>query len=167
MTEQQKISDPAQDNTCDPGMARLSEAFETSARRWELIVYPSLFAFVVLAAYGFFLIYRLAGDIHYLTDSVDRNMSSMAMNFQDVSENMKNMADNVRTMTVSMDSIEGKIRVLEPMLVNMSSMDESMRSMRASTQSMTNGVHNMQYDMSRLNQSIGRPMSMMNTFMPW
>ncbi len=29
---------------------RLSQAFETSARRWELIVYPSLFAFIILAA---------------------------------------------------------------------------------------------------------------------
>ena len=41
-------------------MDRLSEAFESSARRWELIVYPSLFAFIILAAYGFFLVYSLA-----------------------------------------------------------------------------------------------------------
>ena len=28
---------------------RLARAFESSARRWELIVYPALFAFIVLA----------------------------------------------------------------------------------------------------------------------
>ena len=33
-----------------------SRTFEASARRWELVVYPSLLAFIVLAAYGFFLI---------------------------------------------------------------------------------------------------------------
>ena len=44
------------------GYARLSEVFESSARRWELIVYPSLFAFIILAAYGFYLIYNLARD---------------------------------------------------------------------------------------------------------
>lgn len=37
---------------------RLSQAFETSAKRWELIVYPSLFAFIILAAYGFYLVDR-------------------------------------------------------------------------------------------------------------
>ncbi|MGB5640738.1 MAG: hypothetical protein WBM63_16620, partial [Sedimenticolaceae bacterium] len=48
------------------GYDRLSEVFESSARRWELIVYPSLFAFIILAAYGFYLIYNLAKDVHYL-----------------------------------------------------------------------------------------------------
>ncbi|MFN2168328.1 MAG: hypothetical protein ACK2U9_18960, partial [Anaerolineae bacterium] len=50
---------------------RLSQAFETSAKRWELIVYPSLFAFIILAAYGFYLVFSLAKDIHYLAISVD------------------------------------------------------------------------------------------------
>ena len=31
---------------------RLSQSFAASAKRWELIVYPSLFAFMILAAYG-------------------------------------------------------------------------------------------------------------------
>ena len=38
---------------------RLAQVFESSARRWELIVYPSLFAFIILAAYGFYLIFNL------------------------------------------------------------------------------------------------------------
>ena len=37
-------------------LERFARSFEISARRWELVVYPSLFAFIVLAAYGFFLI---------------------------------------------------------------------------------------------------------------
>ena len=45
------------------GMDRLSAAFETSARRWELIVYPSLFAFVILAAYGFYLVFSPGAGI--------------------------------------------------------------------------------------------------------
>ncbi len=69
-------------------MDRLSEAFETSARRWELIVYPSLFAFIILAAYGFFLVYSLAKDVHYLAVSVDSNMTVLASNMQSVSDNM-------------------------------------------------------------------------------
>ncbi len=151
----------------DYGMARLSEVFETSARRWELIIYPSMFAFVVLAAYGFFLIYRLAGDMHYMAISVDTHMSVLSSNMQSMSENMGQMTTNIRSMTVSMDHMENKLDTLKPILASMNSMDESMSSMTNSTRSMTVATHNMQYDMSRLNQNVGRPMSFMNAFMPW
>lgn len=167
MSEQEQEKQETQAAVVDPSMARLSAAFETSARRWELIVYPSLFAFIVLAAYGFFLIYRLSGDIHYLTESVDRNMSTMSNNFADVAVNLQQMTDNVRSMTVSMDAVDKKMSTLEPMLANIDSMDRSMKAMQVSTSSMTTGVHNMGYDMNKLNRSIGRPMSFMNTFMPW
>ena len=42
-----------------------------------------------------------------------------------------------------------------------------MRSMTAATQSITTATHNIQADMARMNHNIGRPMSFMNTFMPW
>ncbi len=90
------------------GYARLSEVFESSARRWELIVYPSLFAFIILAAYGFYLIYNLARDVHYLAISVDTNMTTLAGNMQNVSENMSQLTANIRAMTVTMDSIDNK-----------------------------------------------------------
>ena len=149
------------------GITRLSEVFETSARRWELIIYPSMFAFVVLAAYGFFLIYRLAGDMHYMVISVDTHMSVLSSNMQSMSENMGQMTTNIRTMTVSLDSMEHKMGTLQPILASMESMDESMKSMNASTKVLTVATRNMQYDMSRLNENVGRPMSFMNTFMPW
>ena len=141
-------------------MDRLSTAFETSARRWELIVYPSLFAFVVLAAYGFYLIYSLSKDVHYLAISVDTNMTILASNMQSVSTNMGHLTSNIRTMTVSVESINQKVSTLEPMLHNISSMQNSMQSMKVST-------YNMHRDMSGLNRSIGRPMGFVNTFMPW
>ena len=149
------------------GIERLSEVFETSARRWELIIYPSMFAFVVLAAYGFFLIYRLAGDVHYLAISVDSHMSVLSNNMQNMSENMGQMTSNIRTMTVSLDSIEHKMSTLQPILASMESMDQTMRMMNDSTRDMTRTTRYMQYDMSRLNHNIGRPLSFMNTFMPW
>ena len=53
-------------------LERLANTFDNSARRWEMVVYPSLIAFVLLAAYGFFLIYRLTHDIHSLSQSVTK-----------------------------------------------------------------------------------------------
>jgi len=152
-------------------MDRLSLAFETSARRWELIVYPSLFAFIILAAYGFYLIFSLAKDIHYLAISVDSNMTVLASNMQSVADNVGQMSANVRTMAVSVDSMARDVSTLEPMLVNLDAMNESIRRMTYTTNSMSGNMALMRGDMAGMNQHIGqgvaRPMSFFNSFMPW
>ena len=151
----------------DYSLDRLSEAFETSARRWELIVYPSLFAFILLAGYGFYLIYSLARDVHYLAISVDSNMTVLSSNMQSVSDNMNQMTSHVRSMSVNLTEISQKVGTLEPMLTNMDSMDRTMDSMDRAIQSITITTHNMRGDMSNINHNVSRPMSFMNTFMPW
>ncbi|MCB1774557.1 MAG: hypothetical protein KDI88_13150 [Gammaproteobacteria bacterium] len=149
------------------GYARLSEVFESSARRWELIVYPSLFAFIILAAYGFYLIYNLARDVHYLAISVDTNMTTLAGNMQNVSENMSQLTANIRAMTVTMDSIDNKVATLEPMLANLDSMDGAIQSMTYATHTMGRSTQNMQMDLARMNHNFGRPLSFVNSFIPW
>jgi methyl-accepting chemotaxis protein len=139
---------------------RLSQAFETSAKRWELIVYPSLFAFIILAAYGFYLVFSLAKDIHYLAISADSNMTVLASNMQSISDNMGQISANVRTMSVGVESISRDVSTLEPMLTSMETMDKAI-------QSMTFTTANMRDDMSVMNRSISRPMSFMNRFLPW
>lgn len=139
---------------------RLSQAFETSAKRWELIVYPSLFAFIILAAYGFYLVFSLAKDVHYLAISVDTNMTVLASNMQSVSDNMAQMSGNVRSMTIGVDSMARDVNALEPMLASIQNMDRAMQSMTLSTASM-------RQDMSVMNQSVSRPLQFMNWFMPW
>ncbi len=139
---------------------RLSQAFETSAKRWELIVYPSLFAFIILAAYGFYLVFSLAKDVHYLAISVDSNMTVLASNMQSISDNVGQLSNNVRTMAVSVESISRDVSTLEPMLTSMETMDQAIRSMTFSTA-------NMRDDMSVMNRSISRPMTFVNWFMPW
>ncbi|BAN68811.1 DUF948 domain-containing protein [endosymbiont of unidentified scaly snail isolate Monju] len=147
--------------------ARLSEVFESSARRWELIIYPSLFAFIVLALYGFYLIYNLQRDVHYLAISVDRNMTTLAGNMQVVAKNMGQLTTNVRAMTVSLDSIDHKVSTLEPMLANIHSMDQSMRDMTRTTGALNAAAQGMNLHMYRMNRDLGRPMRIMNAFMPW
>lgn len=141
-------------------MDRLSQTFENSARRWELIVYPSLFAFIILAAYGFYLVFSLAKDVHYLAISVDSNMTVLASNMQAISDNMGQITSNVRTMAVGVDSMARDVSTLEPMLTSIQGMDQSM-------QSMTFTTANMRDDLGVMNRNISRPMHFMNTFMPW
>ena len=126
---------------------------ELSQKRWELIIHPSLFAFVLLALYGFYLVYNLQKDVHYLAISVDSNMTTLASNMQNISQNMGQLTSNVRAMTVSLDSIDKKVGTLEPMLTNMTNL--------------TQAAQGMNINMHRMNRDIGRPMRMMNTFMPW
>lgn len=139
---------------------RLSQSFESSAKRWELIVYPSLFAFIILAAYGFYLVFSLAKDVHYLAISVDSNMTVLASNMQSISDNMGQMAGNLRTMSVAVDSMARDVSTLEPMLTSLENIDRSVQHMTMSTS-------NIRDDMSTMNHNIDRPMRFMNWFMPW
>ena len=127
-------------------MEQLSTAFMASAKRWEMIVYPSLFAFIVLAGYGFFLIYSLATNVTRIADS----MSSMTENMQQVSMNMNKVTQNMVLMTQTVDS---QSATMHEIVVHMQGMNHSMAGMR--------------YDISVMNNSVLRPMSFMNSFMPW
>ena len=139
---------------------RLSHAFETSAKRWELIVYPSMFAFIILAAYGFYLVFSLAKDVHYIAISIDTNMTVLASNMQSMSDNVSLMSGNVRLMATSVESMAADVTTLKPMMNSMESLNQSIRLMTQTTGNMSN-------DMGNLNRSISRPMGFMNSFMPW
>jgi methyl-accepting chemotaxis protein len=117
----------------------LSKAFTSSAKRWETIVYPSLFAFILLASYGFYLIYNLTTDV----SRVAGHMESIARNMDAVSHNMVVMTQTVDSQSAAMNE----------MTLHMRHMSVSMGQMR--------------YDMSVMNNSVSRPMQFMNSFMPW
>ena len=144
-------------------MDRLSLAFETSARRWELIVYPTLFAFILLAAYGFYLIFSLAKDVHFLALSVDSNMNVMSSNLQTMTDSVGQLTANVRTMAVSVDSMAQDVRTLEPMLTSIDSMEESMKTMTLATYKIQHDMRSMNYNI----HDVSRPMSVWSSFMPW
>ncbi len=124
----------------------LSSAFSASAKRWEAIVYPSLFAFILLAAYGFYLIYNLTSDVK----KVANHMQSIASNMNVVALNMHAVSNNMILMTQTVDS---QSAAMNEMTVHMRSMSGSMNQMR--------------YDLSVMNNSVSRPMQFMNSFMPW
>ena len=124
----------------------LSKSFTESAKRWEMVVYPSLFAFIVLAAYGFYLIYSLTSDAHKM------------------SESMMQITESMQTMTVEMQSVSRNMVVMSQLMDNQS---HSMNQMASSMHNMQYSVAKMGYDFSIMNQNVSRPMSAMNSFMPW
>jgi hypothetical protein len=139
---------------------RLSQAFESSARRWELVVYPSLLAFIILAAYGFFLVFSLARDVHELSISADTNMTVMATTLKTIADDMAQISANVRTMSANADAMANHMDTLEPMLTSMGNMERSIQGLALNTAFIRD-------DMSSMNHAIGRPMHFMNSVIPW
>jgi uncharacterized protein YoxC len=154
-------------------MDRFVRVFETSARRWELIVYPAMLAFVVLAAYGFFLIYTLSKDIHTVAKGMDPQMGE---HLSHISESVIYLSENVRTMTRRVyhmsESVETMadrmiaLEHLEPMLANMHGMNLSMEGMNQNMRIMNLTGEAIRYEMGDMTNSM-RPMGRMNDFMPW
>ena len=121
---------------------RLSTAFMESARRWEMIVYPSLFAFIILAGYGFFLIYSLTSDVHLVV----QDMHKITVSMEKITTNMDAMSKNMVVMTQTVDS-----------------QSASMKEMTYHIRGMNMSMNRMRYDMT----NVSRPMTFMNDFLPW
>jgi hypothetical protein len=154
-------------------MDRFVAAFESSARRWELIVYPAMLAFVVLAAYGFFLIYTLSKDIHILAQGMDpdmgKNLSHISESVIYLSENIRTMTRRVHNMSESVEHMSTKMDALdhlEPMLVNIRGMNASMAAITQNMQVMNLTGDAMRYEMGNMGESM-RPLNFMNNFSPW
>jgi uncharacterized protein YoxC len=152
----------------DAALERFAKSFEASARRWELVVYPSLFAFIILAAYGFFLIYSLTRDMHTMAAAIDPTMEphmnimansvlQLSKSVESMTARIHEMADNISTMDATVSRMSGhigvmekdvgemstKMNALEPMLVNMSEMNRSIGTLNQSVLTMNQAVQAM------------------------
>jgi len=121
---------------------QLANGFTASARRWEMIVYPSLVAFIILAGYGFFLIYSLTKDVHLVVEDMHKITTSM----ERIVVNMDTVSKNMVVMTHTVDD-----------------QSASMREMVYHVRGMNMSMNQMRYDMS----NVSRPMNFMNDFLPW
>lgn len=119
-------------------MERAAAALKTV----RIIAYSGMVAFVILAAYGFFLIYQLTTDAHRMTTHMGQ------MNWT-----MGNMRDSMSNMEASMQN-------LDPMVRHMANMD-------ASTQHMAGTVSLIQHSARNLDRSFGPMMGNFNNMMPF
>jgi uncharacterized protein YoxC len=147
-------------------MEAFIRTFQQSAKRWEVIVYPALFAFILLAGYGFFLIYSLTSDIAIIARSMD---PQMGQHMEIMSDNMNILSKQIQTIATLMDDMSEKLNTLNPMLTHMSDMESSIARMNQTMHVMTATTEQIQMDMMIMGQHIGdvaRPMSRFNS-MPW
>ena len=151
-------------------MSQFARSFEASAKRWELVVYPSMLAFIILAAYGFFLIYQLTGDINKITyqmADIQTSMVNINQNFSSTTNNMNTVAKNMVKITGYMKQMSSDIKEQN---AAMGAIVVTMRDMTKSIDSMSYTMYYMRYDtqlMGRNIENVSGPMRFMNSFMPW
>ena len=158
-------------------MSQFARSFEASARRWELVVYPTLLAFIILAIYGFFLIYRLTSDIGAMATrvteisqsmvNINQNFSSTTNNMNTVTKSMLKITGNLEDMTGYFSSVTDDVKEQK---TSMHAIVLSLNQMNTSIDTMSFTMYQMQYDtrsMGRNMQNVSGPMRFMNNFVPW
>lgn len=145
----------------DVALSRLADTFDKSARRWEMVVYPTMFAFILLAGYGFYLIYHLTHDIAVLSHSVTRMATIVSDAIPKTTADMRNMSVDMRVMSGEIRTMSYQMETLKPMSNNIANMTYTMTNLNRS-------VYGMQRDMGGLNRTIsGGPFGFMNDVMPF
>jgi uncharacterized protein YoxC len=129
-------------------LAEFAKSFDKSARRWELIVYPSLFAFIILAMYGFFLIYSLTQDIRTMASSID---PKMGVNMGSLSTNVGLLATNIELMSTHLEYISDN---METMSVDLQSVSSNMEQMTDTMQTMSNSVTQMDRSTNEISRNM-------------
>jgi hypothetical protein len=144
-------------------MDKFARTFEASARRWELVVYPSMLAFIVLASYGFYLIYMLTSDVSRLA----RSMETVVVSMNDVSANMTAVSGNVGHISGNLSLIAHEVGdgtdSMKTMLMKMDKINNNIGVM-------TVPMYQIRNDMGRMSENIhdvSSPMKMVNGMVPW
>ena len=151
-------------------MTQFSKSFEASARRWELVVYPSLLAFIILAAYGFYLIYKLTNDVDRITNHFETVAQTMVMVSQEMTEVTGHLRDVNGNMSAITDNMVAMTKVISSQDTSMQSMIASMERMNYNMGNMSMTMHQMRYDTASMGHNLQNttgPMRFMNSFMPW
>lgn len=93
----------------------LTRTFTASTRRWEIVVFPAMFAFIILAIYGFFLINSLTQDVGSIAremNSINGTMQGVVVNMERQTLSIQEMNGYVRNMDVSISQMTHEVAVM-------------------------------------------------------
>lgn len=121
---------------------------------WQVVVFPAMTAFFILAAYGFYLIYNLVGDVHRIADSVGINMGTMAGQMQQVSANLDELTGSVHSISVNLDDLTVRVGDMGDTMTVISSNVETLPSMLNNMDDMKVSMSLIDSHMSSMNQNI-------------
>lgn len=156
---------------------------DVKGQRLQLIVYTALFAFIVLAAYGYYLIFNLTHDVHSLSNdvtamtrsvnkmslSVEQNMDIIAKSIVLMNQSTANLsgtiADTMPKMAKNIDHMSNNTTTMTNTAVNVS---HRIDAMSANIHTMSNGIIALQRDVWSINETMSNPVEgLMEGMMPW
>ncbi len=145
-------------------MSMAVTTISSAMSRWEKVLLPMMTGFILLASYGFYLIYHLTYDIGMMSNNMAQMTQSVDRNMTEITHELKGMRQEVSTMT-------GEIVLMNRQIVEinntMNKMNETMSKIDASVAQMAMSTNRMGTDLWDLNRSISGPMSTVNNIAPW
>ncbi|NOT16974.1 MAG: DUF948 domain-containing protein [Sulfuriferula sp.] len=92
-----------------PYYAQYIDKAEAGMRTVKLVVFAGMSAFVVLAIYGYYLIFQLTNDAAQMTKSMQdmtRNMQSITVSVAQMNQSTAQMADSVNRMQYATSNMD-------------------------------------------------------------
>ena len=125
--------------------------------RWRMVVYPSLFAFIILASYGFMLI---TGMVNHL-DNMAGYMKEMSKAIITMQDTMIRMEVNVRGMTRDTHVMSGNTTVMANAIIELTSTTgkisthtETMIAIAGKVNNLTDYIAQIRQDFDRTNREV-------------
>lgn len=160
---------------------RMLRQMERSSRRWEKFVFPAMIAFILLAGYGFFLVYSVTRDMSTMAQAIDVDFrSDVAVIRDDISKmtvQVEKMQNRIAEVSVKMDPLQdmtpllAEIRQLDDSVNRISgsvkNMDESVDGMTNSMSNLDDSMYYMGRDVGDMNDSFSSPTKMFKRMVPW
>jgi len=149
---------------------------DVKGQRLQLIVYTALFAFIVLAAYGYYLIFNLTHDVHSLSNDVRQmtravNQMSLSVNtnMEIISQNMVQMQKNMNRISITiLDTMPIMSENTTEMTKVANNVSDRIDGISTNISTMSTGIIGMQRDMWSMNKTLANPAdSMFDGMVPW
>ena len=141
-------------NETEKDTVKTTEALKSFEDRWKYAVFPAMIAFVLLASFGFYLIYGMLQRMESLAHDVHRMVGVLENTLPTMTEDVHAMN---KTISSSLPILEHKI----------SDMSQEMKHMSHSTASLSTTTQNMGHNLWEVNKNISTPLSIMNAAVPW
>jgi len=154
---------------------------ERSSRRWEKMVFPAMIAFLLLAGYGFFMVYSMTRDMSIIAQTIEVDFRQDVVHIRNdinaMVAQVEMMQETMAAMSVKMDPLQefgpllAEIKELDDSVGRISgsvdNMDQSVVSMNDSMNNLDDSMYYMGRDVGDMNDSFSSPTKMFKRMMPW
>lgn len=161
-----------QNASCD--INELASTMTKGIRRWEKVIYPMMIAFIILAAYGFWLIYNVTKDMRNISTNMIVMTKAVVTMTNTLNQKMNQIDHQMGAINIHMDKMNTNMESVTTMSDRIADMTAAIHNMNSSINSMSHSVYSMVYSTSamssnigELNENISVPMNSMNSMVPW